>query len=158
MANKGNGLPPKLYKKMLTDKYLQTRKEANSIKNFLIKNRDPILQKEDYYIPPRTKGNVLTEEYVKRMAEKPEKNHMKRIPIKVNLSSGVKVIAEEKKNEGIKMNPKIRRNQRSTKSYEIQKHLRTYKMPDTLKNFYFDNFNSLKENQIDLARNKSNVS
>ena len=92
------------------------------------------------------------------MAEKPEKNHMKRIPIKVNLSSGVKVIAEEKKNEGIKMNPKIRRNQTTTKSYEIQKHLRTYKMPDTLKNFYFDNFNSVKENQIEVARNKSNVS
>ena len=78
---------------MLTDKYLQTRKKANSIKNLLIKNLDPILIKEDYYIPPRTKGNILTEEYVKRMAEKPEKNHMKRIPIKVYLSSDVKVIA-----------------------------------------------------------------
>lgn len=67
-------------------------------------------------------------------------------------------MAEEKKNEGIKMHPKIRWNQTSSKSYEIQKHLRTYKTPDTLKNFYFDNFNSEKENQIDRAKNKSNVS
>ena len=56
------------------------------------------------------------------------------------------------------MNPKIRRNQDSTKSYEIQKHLKTYKKPDTLKNFYFDDFNSFKENQYQLAKNKSNVS
>lgn len=158
MANKGNGLPPKLYKKMLTESYFQTYKDGSSIKNFLAKNHDPILQKEDRYIPPRTKGNVLTEEYIKKMAEKPEKDHIKRIPLKDNLSSGVKVITEEKKNKGIKMNPKIRRNQDSTKSYEIQKHLKTYKKPDTLKNFYFDDFNSFKENQYQLAKNKSNVS
>lgn len=158
MANKGNGLPQKLYKKMLTESYLQACKEGNSIKNFLNKNLDPILQKEDRYIPPRTRGNVLTEEYIKKMAEKPEKNHIKRIPLQDNLSSGVKVVTEDKKNKGIKMNPKIRRNQDSTKSYEIQKHLRTYKKPDTLKNFYFDNFNSVKQNQYELAKHKSNVS
>ena len=158
MANKGNGLPQKLYKKMLTQSYLQACKEGNSIKNFLNKNHDPILQKEDRYIPPRTRGNVLTEEYIKKMAEKPEKNHIKRIPLQDNLSSGVKVVTEDKKNKGIKMNPKIRRNQDSTKSYEIQKHLRTYKKPDSLKNFYFDNFNSVKQNQYELAKHKSNVS
>ena len=97
MANKGNGLPANVYKKMLTQSYLQNKKDGTSIKNFLIKNRDPILQKEDRYIPPRTKGNVLTEEYYKKMVEKPQKNHMKRIPLKANLASGVKVIAEPKK-------------------------------------------------------------
>ena len=92
------------------------------------------------------------------MAEKPEKNHIKRIPLKNNLTSGVNVIEETKKREGIKMNPKIRRNQDSTKSYELHKHLKTYKKPDTLKNFYFDNFNSLKQNQYELAKKKSSVS
>ena len=158
MANKGNGLPANVYKKMLTQSYLQNKKDGTSIKNFLIKNRDPILQKEDRYIPPRTKGNVLTEEYYKKMVEKPQKNHMKRIPLKANLASGVKVIAEPKKKQGIKMNPKVRRNQDSTKSYELNKHIKTFKKPDSLKNFYLDNFNSIKENQYELARHKTNVS
>lgn len=158
MANKGNGLPANVYKKMLTQSYLQNKKDGTSIKNFLIKNRDPILQKEDRYIPPRTKGNVLTEEYYKKMVEKPQKNHMKRIPLKTNLASGVKVIAEPKKKQGIKMNPKVRRNQDSTKSYELNKHIKTFKKPDSLKNFYLDNFNSIKENQYELARHKTNVS
>ena len=158
MANKGNGLPGQLYKKMLTQSYLQAYKEGNSIKNFLNKNQDPILQKQDRYIPPRTRGNVLTEEYIKKMANKPEKNHIKRIPVESNLTSGVKVITVNRKKEGIKMNPNVRRNQDSTKSYENYKHMRTYKTPSTLKNFYFDDFNSVKENEYQLKRNKSNVS
>jgi hypothetical protein len=158
MANKGNGLPGQLYKKMLTQSYLQAYKEGNSIKNFLNKNQDPILQKQDRYIPPRTRGNVLTEEYIKKMANKPEKNHIKRIPVENNLTSGVKVITVNRKKEGIKMNPNVRRNQDSTKSYENYKHMRTYKTPSTLKNFYFDDFNSVKENEYQLKRNKSNVS
>ena len=158
MANKGNGLPPKLYKKMLTQSYFQNYKEGHSIKNFLNKNQDPILQKQDRYIPPKTKGNVLTEEYIRKMANKPEKNHMKRIPMKNNLTSGVKVITVNRKKEGIKMNPKVRRNEDSTKSYENYKHMRTFKSPDTLKNFYFDAFNSFKENQYELKRHKTNVS
>ena len=158
MANKGNGLPGQLYKKMLTQSYLQAYKEGNSIKNFLNKNQDPILQKQDRYIPPRTRGNVLTEEYIKKMANKPEKNHIKRIPVENNLTSGVKVITVNRKKEGIKMNPNVRRNQDSTKSYENYKHMRTYKTPSTLKNFYFYDFNSVKENEYQLKRNKSNVS
>ena len=158
MANKGNGLPGQLYKKMLTQSYLQAYKEGNSIKNFLNKNQDPILQKQDRYIPPRTRGNVLTEEYIKKMANKPEKNHIKRIPVESNLTSGVKVITVNRKKEGIKMNPNVRRNQDSTKSYENYKHMRTYKTPSTLINFYFDDFNSVKENEYQLKRNKSNVS
>ena len=87
MANKGNGLPTNLYKKMLTQSYLQNYKEGYSIKNFLNKNQDPILQKQDRYIPPKTKGNILTEEYIKKMANKPEKNHKKIVPVLSNLSS-----------------------------------------------------------------------
>ena len=158
MANKGNGLPPKLYKRMLTESYLQNLKDGNSIKNYLGKNHDPILQKQDRYIPPRTKGNILTEEYIRKMAEKPEKNHIKRIPLQNNLTSGVKVATEPKKREGIKMYSNIRRNQDSMKSYENYKHIKTYTKPDTLKNFYYDDFNSLKQNQIELAKHRSNVS
>jgi len=54
------------------------------------------------------------------------------------------------------MNPKIRRNQDSMKTYESNKHLKTFQKPDTLKNFYFDNFNTAKENQTDMSKiNKS---
>ena len=70
---------------MLKNNYLQTPKEANSIKNFLIKNRDPILQKQDYYIPPRTKGNVSTEEYIKKMAQKTWKKPYKKNSYKSQL-------------------------------------------------------------------------
>ena len=53
------------------------------------------------------------------------------------------------------MNPKIRTNQDSTKSYENYKHMRTYKSKDNLKNFFLDNFNSVKE--IKLTKSKTNV-
>ena len=90
------------------------------------------------------------------MAEKHKRNPKKRIPLKNSMSSGLIVIADNKKKEGIKMNPKVRTNQDSTKSYEISKHLRTFKSKDNLKNFYLDNFNSVKENN--LTRSKTNVS
>ena len=156
MANHGNDLPLKLYRKLLMESYLQNCKDGDKIKDFLIKNHDPILQTEDRYIPPKTRGNILTEKYIKMMAEKPKRNPKRRIPLKNSMSSGLIVIAENKKKEGIKMNPKVRTNQDSTKSYEISKHMRTFKSKDNLKNFYLDNFNSVKENN--LARSKTNVS
>ena len=156
MANKGNGLPVKLYKRMLAESYTKSKKEAYSIKNYLGKRHDPILQKEDRYIPPRTKGNVLTEEYIKKMANKPERNRIRRIPLKSNLTSGVKVFTDTKKKEGIQINPK-KTNGCSWQSYENHIQLRTYKMPDTLNHFYYDAFNSFKQNQMQLARTRSSV-
>ena len=156
MANHGNDLPLKLYRKLLMESYLQNCKDGDKIKDFLIKNHDPILQTEDRYIPPKTRGNILTEKYIKMMVEKPKRNPKRRIPLKNSMSSGLIVIAENKKKEGIKMNPKVRTNQDSTKSYEISKHMRTFKSKDNLKNFYLDNFNSVKENN--LTRSKTNVS
>ena len=155
MANHGNYLPLKLYKKLLIEAYLQNCKDGEIIKDYLIKNHDPILQTEDRYIPPRTRGNILTEKYIKKMAEKPKRNPKKTIPIKNNMSSGLIVITENKKKKGIRMNPKIRTNQDSTKSYENYKHMRTYKSKDNLKNFFLDNFNSVKE--IKLTKSKTNV-
>ena len=155
MANHGNYLPLKLYKKLLMESYLQNCKDGEIIKDYLIKNHDPILQTQDRYIPPRTRGYILTEKYIKTMAEKPKKNQKRRIPLKNSMSSGLIVIADNKKREGIKIYPNIRRNQDSTKSYENYKHLRTYKKKDNLKNFYYDNFNSVKENK--LVKSKTNV-
>ena len=155
MANHGNDLPLKLYRKLLMESYLQNCKDGEIIKDYLIKNHDPILQTQDRYIPPRTRGYILTEKYIKTMAEKPKKNPKRRIPLKNSMSSGLIVIAENKKREGIKIYPNIRRNQDSTKSYENYKHLRTYKKKDNLKNFYYDNFNSVKENK--LVKSKTNV-
>ena len=155
MANHGNYLPLKLYKKLLMESYLQNCKDGEIIKDYLIKNHDPILQTQDRYIPPRTRGYILTEKYIKTMAEKPKKNPKRRIPLKNSMSSGLIVIADIKKREGIKIYPNIRRNQDSTKSYENYKHLRTYKKKDNLKNFYYDNFNSVKENK--LVKSKTNV-
>jgi hypothetical protein len=155
MANHGNDLPLKLYRKLLMESYLQNCKDGDKIKDFLIKNHDPILQTEDRYIPPKTRGNILTEKYIKAMAEKPKKNPKRRIPLKNSMSSGLIVIAENKKRQGIKMNPNIRTNQDSTKSYENYKHMRTYKSKDNLKNFYWDDFNSAKENK--LFKSKTNV-
>ena len=89
------------------------------------------------------------------MAEKPKKNPKRRIPLKNSMSSGLIVIAENQKKQGIRMNPNVRRNQDSTKSYENYKHMRTYKSKDNLKNFYLDDFNSAKENK--LFKSKTNV-
>ena len=154
MANKGNGLPGQLYKKMLTQSYLQAYKEGNSIKNFLNKNQDPILQKQDRYIPPRTRGNVLTEEYIKKMAEKPERAHIKRIPIQSNLSSGVTVITEPKQARGIRLGPVHKNQAHSAERRRVRKKL----FPENNKNFYFDAFNSSKQNENDLNALRNNVS
>lgn len=56
------------------------------------------------------------------------------------------------------MDPFNRVNKRSSNTNENYKHLKTYKNPDTLKNFYYDAFNSFKQNQIDYAKQKKNVS
>ena len=159
MANKNNDLPPKVYRQMLIENYQDNRKDADKIKVEFNVNHDPICQKEDRYIPPKTRGNVLSQEYVRKFAERPERDHIKRIPIQSNLSSGVTVITEPKKVEGIKINPYYRRNQISSNTYEKFAKVNTkYRQPDSLKNFYYDNFNSIKQNQNDLNAMKKNVS
>ena len=100
MANHGNYLPLKLYRKLLIESYLQNTKDGEKIKDFLIKNHDPILQTQDRYIPPRTKGNILTEKYIKKMAEKPKRNPKKRIPLKNNKNSEGTVFSKSYINTG----------------------------------------------------------
>ena len=149
-----NGLPPKVYRKLLSSIYLQNLKDAKAIKENWSRNGNPICQKENRYFSPRTKGNILTQEYIKRMAEKPERPHIKRIPIPTNLSSGVTVITEPKKVEGIKLGPNRKNQAHSAERREVRKKL--YK--DNFNNFYFDAFNSVKRNQNDLSALRSQVS
>ena len=149
----GRDIPPKVYRKMLRQNYQQSHKDYERIKNALNNTSNPICQKEDRYVPPRTKGNILTQEYIRKMAEKPEKTHIKRIPIQSNLSSGVKVITETKEPRGIRLGPQYR-------CYHSAERRRCRKkiLPQSKANFYFDAFNSVKENENDLAKLRSEVS
>ena len=56
------------------------------------------------------------------------------------------------------MNPYVRRNQDSSKEYEIQIHKKIFKKPNTLENFYYDNFNQEKQNQYELEKKQYKVS
>ena len=149
-----NGIPPKEYRKMLKTNYNQSHKEYEQIRHNQNRLTNPIIQKEDRYIPPKTRGNILTEEYVKKMANKPERAHIKRIPIPSNLSSGVTVITEPKKVEGIKLGPIHKNQAHSVERRPVRKKLHK----DNFKFFYFDDFNSVKQNQNDLAALRSQVS
>ena len=149
-----NGIPPREYRKMLNTNYKQSHKEYEQIRHNQNRMTNPIIQKEDRYIPPKTRGNILTEEYVKKMANKPERAHIKRIPIPSNLSSGVTVITEPKKVEGIKLGPIHKNQAHSVERRPVRKKLHK----DNFKYFYFDDFNSVKQNQNDLAALRSQVS
>ena len=68
-------IPPKVYRNMLSNNYKQTHKEYQKIKNFQNRNSNPICQKEDRYIPPKKRGNILTQEYIKKW-QKNLKDHI----------------------------------------------------------------------------------
>ena len=142
-------IPPKVYRQMLTNNYKQSHKEYQQIKNYQNKHSNPICQKEDRYIPPKTRGSVLTQEYIKKMAEKPERAHIKRIPIESNFGSGPTLIKESKPMKGIRLNPKIRKNESSLSAPKIEIG-RKPKNDNYYKYFYLDNFNSVKQNQNDI--------
>ena len=147
-------IPPKVYRQMLTNNYKQSHKEYQQIKNYQNKHSNPICQKEDRYIPPKTRGSMLTQEYIKKMAEKPERAHIKRIPIQSNLSSGVTVITEPKQARGIRLGPVYKNQAHSAERRRVRKKL----FPENNKNFYFDAFNSSKQNENDLNALRNNVS
>lgn len=147
-------IPPKVYRNMLSNNYKQSHKEYQKIKNFQNKSSNPICQKEDRYIPPKKRGNILTQEYIKKMAEKPERPHIKRIPIQSNLSSGVTVITESKQPRGIRLGPIHKNQAHSAERRRARKKIN----PENNKNFYFDDFNSVKQNQNDLTALRNKVS
>lgn len=148
-----NELPPKVYRKLFKNIYLQNRKDAQAIKDNWSRNGNPIIQTENRYFSPRTHRNILTQEYIKKMAEKPEKAHIKRIPVESNFSSGPNVIKENKTRPGIKINPKIRKNASSMSAPKIEinkKNQKQFSQNNYYKYFYLDNFNSVKQNQNDI--------
>lgn len=145
-----NGLPTKVYRKMLTTIYKQNVKDAQIIKDNWFKDADPILQRENRYFSPRTRGNILTQEYLKKMAQKPEKPHIKRIPLHSSFASGPTVIKEEKSQRGIRINPKLRKNQSSMSAPKIDINHKHMSKNNYYKYFYLDNFNSVKQNQNDI--------
>ena len=149
-----NGLPPKEYKKMLSSIYLQTCKDAKTIKDNFTKNRNPICQKENRYFSPRTKGNILTQEYIKKMADKPERPHIRRIPISSNLSNSLTVLGDYKKLPCIKFHPKLRKNQSSLSAPHFENNQKQFTQSSSYKNLYLDNFNSIKEIQFFRNTNK----
>jgi hypothetical protein len=148
MASK-NPIPPKLYRNMLSDNYKQSKKEYNKILEFQRSIHNPICQKEDRYVPPKTKGYVLTQEYIKKMAEKPEKAHIKKIPIKSNLSSGVTVITEQNKPRGRKIGTYHENHASSVQKRKLGKKI----VSDSYRKFYYDDFDSSKLNQTDASIN-----
>ena len=152
-----NGLPPKVYRRLLSSIYLQNLKDAKAIKENWSRNGNPICQKENRYFSPRTKGNILTQEYIKKMSEKPERSHIRRIPRESNLSSSLTVIRDYRKIEGKRLHPELRKNQSSMSAPKIEHNHRQFIKSASDKNFYLDNFNSIKENQnhIDLRKRVS---
>ena len=143
-----NNLPIKVYKNMLANNYKQTNQEYNKIKKQQKRVTNPILQKEDRYVPPRTRGGGLAREYVKKMAEKPEKDHIKRIPIPTNLSSGVKVVTEQEPVKGIKIGT-IHKKSNSVEKRRVRKKL----IEDKLR--FNDDFYHGKEVEVTNIKNQA---
>ena len=77
-----NSLPPKLYRKLLSTIYQQTKKDAKLIKDNFERNTNPICPKESRCLSVKTRKYNLTQEYNKKMEEKPEKIHKRQFPIK----------------------------------------------------------------------------
>ena len=141
-----NPIPPRLYRSMLADTYKQSRKEYQKILEYQRNEHNPICQKEDRYIKPKTKGNVLSQEYYNRMKEKPEKAHIKRIPLKNNLTSGMVIITEPDKPRGRKINQYQVYRAVSAQRRQLGKKI----VSNNYKKLYHDDFESAKLNQTDI--------
>jgi len=131
-----NPLPPKLYKAMLLDNYKQTKKDYQKIIEFQKRYHNPISQKEDRYIPPKTKGYILSQDYFQKMKEKPEKAHIKRIPLENNLTSGLVVMTEPNKPEGKKKGEYYKYHASSAQKRHLGKKI----VEENYKKFYYDDF------------------
>ena len=147
---------PKVYRRMLTRIYLQNIKEAKSIKDSLNNFGSPIVQKENrFFSPTSSRKYLLTQEYYKKMAEKPEKSHIRRFPKETSLGSGPIVVKENKKKISIRLNPKLRKNQTTMNSPTIYKNHKKFSETSYNKNFFLDDFNSIKPNQYDIDIRKN---
>ena len=151
-----NPLSPKVYRKLLSTIYQQTQKDAKLIKDNFYNNRNPICQKEPRCSSVKYRNYNLTQMYNKKMEEKPEKLHKKRIPLKRNIARNLSVIAPENNNSCIKFYDNIKKNQCSMSAPKIERHRKFISLKDNYRNFYLDSFNSIKLNQNDI-NNKKNL-
>lgn len=150
-------MTPQAYRQLFKKNYLETRESANQIKKNFKQNHDPICQKEDRYIPPKTRSRVMP---IKRKEEKPYLPKKKQIIVRGNFGSGPNVITEEPKRRGIRMNSAQRRNDESFQrrvlgSNEKRKAKGTNEY--SIKNFYQDYSNTVKPNFNDkyIAKRKN---
>ena len=147
-----NPISPKQYRKLLSSIYHNTQKEAKIIKDNFSRNSNPICPKEPRCISAKTRKYNLTQAYYKKMEEKPEKKHKRQIPIKKHINMNLSVMNDEPRCNSIKIFRNIRKNQ--TSAPKIDKHKKYISLKDSYKNFYLDNFNSIKQNQDDINNKK----
>ena len=149
-----NPIPPKLYRKLLSTIYHETQRDAKKIKDNFSRSRNPICPKESRCLSVKTRNYNLTQEYNKKMKEKPQKNHKRSIHIKNNIDMNLSVLLPEPCKRNVKMFRNIRKNQSSISAPKIERNNKFISLKDNYKHFYLDNFNSIKQNQIDLDKKK----
>jgi hypothetical protein len=149
-----NSLPPKLYRNLLSSAYKQTQKEAKLIKDNFSKNRNPICPKESRCLSAKARNYNLTQQYIKKMEEKPQKMHKRFVPIKRNIDLSLSVISPEPINRSVRLYKNKRKNQSSFSAPKIERCKKFISLKDNYKNFYLDNFNSDKLNQNDLDKKR----
>lgn len=152
-------MPPKLYRNLLKKNYQDSHREYQKIKNYINKITNPILQKEDRFIHPRTKGNALFQDYLKRVAEKPEKLHIKKFSIKNNISNCATVVTEPNQPRGKKMDTGKKNMAHSVEKRNRKKQICPKSDNDNNNNLIFDALKSVQENQKELflLRNKVSI-
>lgn len=159
MATKVTEIPAKTYKKLLEKNYIETKQNANRIKRNFNQRQDPILQKDDKFIPPpRTKGKhlIVKDKY----EDKPDiidRNSRKRIYVRGNLANNMDVITEDTKPRGIRINSAQRRGDESFKRRKIDQ--KPKPVSDLSMRFFFQDYsNSAKPSYNDRYFKKGNVS
>ena len=121
------------YKELVNQIYKETLENGKVVKTKLIGVVDPICQNNDKYIPQSRKTTNLVDGYIERMSEKKEKIHKKPIPQKNNINYDMNPSLV---NYEVKYHIKTRPNEKnatSFKTYENDKHLKTYPPKDEMK-------------------------
>ena len=97
--------------------------------------------------------NKIIQSKMKNLAEKTERPHIKRFKVQSNLENNMTVITEPRKIRAIQLGPKHDTHPLSAERRVVRKKM----FPEGNKNFYYDAFNSIKENQNDLVKDIKNT-
>lgn len=142
MATTSITSPPKernQISKMVAEAYKETKKSGKSVKSKLIGVVDPIRQTNDKYLPVHRRQYTLTESYNQKMSEKKEKPRKTRIPQKNTILAGLKPNPTVVEKPHLKTWAKNLKNTESTKTYENDKHIKTYPQKDDLEPVFHHN-------------------